>query len=44
MVGSKLVSNGVIFLCNTPVHMQLVIFLLLYNVSELSIRIKGQKF
>ena len=36
MVGSRLVSNGLIFSCGTLVNIQLVTFLLLSNVSELT--------
>ena len=37
MVGPRLASNGLTFLGNTPVDIQLVTFLLLSHVSELSI-------
>ena len=37
MVSSKLVSIGLIFSDNIPVNIQLVTFLLLFNISELRI-------
>ena len=43
MVGSRLVSKSAIFSGDTPVDIQLVIFLLLSNVSELSIGAKTKK-
>ena len=40
MVGSRLVSNGLIFSGDIPIHTKLVNFLLLSNVSELSLGTK----
>ena len=40
MVGERLLSNGLTFLGNTPPDIQLVTFLLLSDVSELSIGAK----
>ena len=40
MVGSRLVSNGWIFSYDIPVDIQLVTYLLLSNISELSISAK----
>ena len=37
MVSSKLVSIGLIFSDNIPVNIELVTFLLLFNISELRI-------
>ena len=37
MVSSKLVSIGLIFSDNIPVNIQLVTFLLLFNISEVRI-------
>ena len=44
MVGSKLVSNGLIFLDDILFNIQLVILLLLFNITELNIRAKTKKF
>ena len=44
MVGSRLVSNGLIFLDDILVKIQLVTFLLLSNIRELSIGSKTKKF
>ena len=44
LVDSRLVSNGLIFSDNIPVDIQLVTFLLLPNISELSIGPKTKKF
>ena len=44
MVGSKLVSNGFIFSGDIPINIQLVPFLLLSNVSGLSIGVKIKMF
>ena len=43
MIGSKLVSNGLIFSDDIPVDIQLVTFLLLSNITELSIGRKTRK-
>ena len=43
-VGSRLVSNGLIFSDYIPVGIQLVTFLLLSNIRELSIGVKAKKF
>ena len=43
MVGSRLVSNGLIFSDDIPVTIQLVTFLLLSNISELRIGAKTIK-
>ena len=40
MTGSSLVSNGLIFSDDVPTDIQLITFLLLSNVSELSIETK----
>ena len=44
MVSSRLLLNGFIFSGDIPVSMQLVTFLLLSNVSKLSIGAKTKKF
>ena len=44
MVGSRLVSNGLIFSDDILVKIQLVTFLLLSNIRELSIGSKTKKF
>ena len=44
MVSSRLLLNGFIFSGDIPVSMQLVTFLLLSNVSKLSIGVKTKKF
>ena len=44
MSGARLGSNGLIFSRNIPVNIQLVTFLLLLNVSELSIGEEAKKF
>ena len=44
MVGSRLVSNGLFFSNDIPVNIQLVTFLLLSNISKLSIGPKAKKF
>ena len=44
MVGSRLVSNGLIFSDDILVKIQLVTFLLLSNIRELSIWSKTRKF
>ena len=44
MAGSRLVSNGLIFSDDIPVDIQLVTFLLLSNIRELSIGAKTRKF
>ena len=44
MVGAGFSSNGLIFSGDTPVYIQLVTFLLLSNISELSIRAKSKHF
>ena len=44
MVGPRLTSNGLTFLGNTPVDIQLVTFLLLSHVSELSIGTRTKIF
>ena len=44
MIGSRLVSNGLIFSDDIPVDIQLVIFLLLSYIMELSIGEKNEKF
>ena len=44
MVGSRLVSNGLIFSDDILVKIQLVTFLLLSNIRELSIGSKRKKF
>ena len=43
MIRSRLVPNGLIFSDDIPVDIQLVTFLLLYNISELSIGAKTKK-
>ena len=44
IVGSRPVSNGLIFSDDIPVDIQLVTFLLLSNIRELSIGTKTRKF
>ena len=46
IVGSRLVSNGLIFSDDIPVDIQLIMFLLLSNIGKLSIRVgaKTRKF
>ena len=44
MVDSRLVSNGLIFSDDIPVDIQLVTFLLLSNIRELSIGAKTKNF
>ena len=44
MIGSRLVSNGLIFSDDIPINIQLVTFLLVSNISELSIGAKTKKF
>ena len=44
MIGSRLVSNGLIFSDDIPVDIQLVTFLLLSYIMELSIGEKNEKF
>ena len=44
MVGSRLVSNGVIFSDAIPVDIPWATFLLLSNISELKIGEKNKKF
>ena len=44
IVGSKLTSNGLILSDDIPVIIQVVTFLLLSNVRELSIGTKTRKF
>ena len=44
MVGSRLVSNGLIFPDDVPVNIQLVTFLLLSNIRVLDIGAKTRKF
>ena len=44
MIGSRLASNGLIFSGDIPVDIQFGTFLLLSNVSELSIGAKTKKF
>ena len=43
MIGSRLVSNGLIFSDDIPVDIQLVTFLLLSYIKELSIGEKNEK-
>ena len=40
MVGARLTSNALIYLGNIPSDIQLMTFLLLSNISELSITVK----
>ena len=40
MLGERLTSNGLVSLADTPVDIQLITFLLLFNTSELSIGTK----
>ena len=42
VTGSRLVSNGLIFLDDIQVDIQLVTFLLLSNISELRVRAKNK--
>ena len=44
MVGSRLISNGLIISDDIPVDIQSVTFLLLSNIRELSIGAKTRKF
>ena len=44
MVGSRLISNSLFFSGNIWVDIQLVNFLLLFNLSELGIEAKAKKF
>ena len=44
IVGSRLVSNGLVFSDDIPVIIQLVTFLLLCNIRELRIETKTRKF
>ena len=44
MIGARLVSNCLIFSCDTPVDIQLVTLLLLPNVNELNIGAKTKNF
>ena len=44
IVASRLVSNGLTFSDDIPVNIQLVTFLLLFNIFELSIQAKTKKF
>ena len=44
IVGSRLVSNGLIFSDDIPVDIQVVTFLLLSNTRELSTGAKARKF
>ena len=44
IVGSRLVSNGLVFSDDIPVIIQLVTFLLLCNIRELKIETKTRKF
>ena len=44
IAGLRLVSNGLTFSGGIPVDVQLITFLLLSNVSELSIGAKTKKF
>ena len=44
MVGSRLISNGLIISDDIPVDIQSVTFLLLSNIRELSIGPKTRKF
>ena len=44
MVGSRSVLNALAFSDDIPVDIQLVIFLLLFNISELNIGAKTKKF
>ena len=43
MASSRLVSSGLILLDDIPVNIQVVTFLLLYDIRELSTRAKNQK-
>ena len=44
MVSSRLVSNGLVFPDDFPVNLQVVNFLLLSNIRELSTGSKTKKF
>ena len=44
VVGSRSISNGLVFSDDNPVDIQLVIFLLLSSITELSIGEKTKKF
>ena len=44
MIGSRLVSNGLIFSDNVPVDIYLVTFLSLLNIRELGIGTKTRNF
>ena len=44
MIGSRLVSNGLIFSDDIPIDIQVVTFLLLSNISDLSVGEKTKKF
>ena len=44
IVGSRLVSNGLVFSDDIPVIIQLVTFLLLCNIRELRTETKTRKF
>ena len=44
IVGSRLVSNGLVFSDDIPVIIQLVTFLLLCNIRKLRIETKTRKF
>ena len=44
LVASRLVSNDLIFSNDIPVNIQLLIFLLISNIMELSIGAKNRKF
>ena len=44
MVDLRLVSNDLVFSSDIPVYIQLVTFLLLCNLSELSIGVKSKIF
>ena len=44
MVGSRFLSNALIFSDDIPVDIQLVVFLLRCNIRELSIGAKTRKF
>ena len=43
MIGSRLVSNGLIFSDDIPIDIQVVTFLLLSNISDLSVGEKTKK-
>ena len=44
MIGSRLVSNGLIFSDDIPIDIQVVTFLLLSNIRDLSVGEKTKKF